>query len=93
MPILYNIEVVTLDIQEAKRVLGVSDNYTKEELKKAYKRLAMKYHPDVAGDEATEKFIKIKKAYELLSELFSLSRNISSKALLTHKSIFTIVKS
>jgi molecular chaperone DnaJ len=50
-------------------VLGVSRSSDDRELKKAYRRMAMKYHPDRnAGDKAAEeKFKEAKKAYEVLS--------------------------
>lgn len=47
--------------------LGLPRTATEEEIKKAYKKLAMKYHPDRdGGDEA--KFKEIKEAYEILSD-------------------------
>lgn len=51
------------------RLLGVSKNASKEELKKAFRKLAMKYHPDkTKGDKASEeKFKKINEAYAVLS--------------------------
>ena len=51
------------------QVLGVSKTAGDAEIKKAYRRLAMKYHPDrSAGDEAdVEKFKEAKEAYEILS--------------------------
>jgi curved DNA-binding protein len=46
-------------------ILGINRNATPEEIKKAYRRLAMANHPDRGGDEA--KFKQITEAYEILS--------------------------
>jgi molecular chaperone DnaJ len=52
------------------QVLGVARNATEDAIKKAYRRLAMKYHPDRNPDdkEAEERFKEAKEAYEVLTD-------------------------
>lgn len=50
------------------QILGVSRDATGDEIKKAFKKLAIQYHPDKNKDpQATEKFKEINEAYEVLS--------------------------
>ena len=49
------------------KILGLLPNASKAEIKKAYRKQAMKYHPDVNKDaNATEKFVLINEAYDFL---------------------------
>ncbi|MCF8331969.1 MAG: J domain-containing protein [Bacteroidales bacterium] len=48
-------------------ILGVSKNASQQEIKQAYRQLAMKYHPDSSNTkDTTELFVKINKAYQIL---------------------------
>src|SRR5438105_15875829 len=61
---------VTMAKQDYYELLGVSRSAKADELKKAYRKLAMKYHPDKnQGDkEAEKKFKEISEAYEVLKD-------------------------
>ena len=57
-------------MRDPYEVLGVSKNATEDEIKQAFRKLALKYHPDKnkGNKEAEEKFKEIAQAYEILSD-------------------------
>jgi curved DNA-binding protein len=61
---------MALRYKDYYEVLGVSRTASDEEIKKAFRKLARKYHPDIAKDKkaAEEKFKEINEAYEVLGD-------------------------
>ncbi|OUR84872.1 molecular chaperone DnaJ [Marinomonas sp. 42_23_T18] len=58
------------DTNKALQLLGIKENATKTEIKRAYRLLVRNAHPDKGGD--TKKFIKLRKAYEhLISQSYT----------------------
>ena len=60
---------------ECIKLLKLSKNYTKKDLKRSYQELSKKYHPDTNGQQHRETFIKINKAYKVLNDKFSKKAN------------------
>tara|TARA_Y100000022_G_C13002183_1_gene262832 strand:+ start:19 stop:504 length:486 start_codon:yes stop_codon:yes gene_type:complete len=70
---------------EYYNILGISNDANEEDIKKAYKKLAVKYHPDKQGnasDEekktAEENFKKVAEAYEILTNKSQAPNNMNS---------------
>lgn len=58
-----------MDFKDYYAVLGVSESAAPEDIKKAYRKLARKYHPDVSKEEdASDKFKDVGEAYEVLKD-------------------------
>ena len=52
------------------KILGIEKGASEDEIKKAFRKLALKYHPDrnQGNEEAEEKFKEINEAYQVLSD-------------------------
>lgn len=63
-------EKFSMEYKDYYKILGVKKDATESEIKKAYRRMARKYHPDVNPDDkkAEEMFKDINEAYEVLSD-------------------------
>lgn len=57
-------------------ILGLPEGANEEEIKKAYRKLALQYHPDVNTDAPAEKFHEIKEAYQALTSGKTEGNNI-----------------
>lgn len=68
-----------MNLNEARNILGVEVNASEEDIKKAYRILAMKWHPDKHGEQkkkkASEKFTKISEAYDVLTNPEKATQN------------------
>ncbi|MFO7448115.1 MAG: J domain-containing protein [Ignavibacteriaceae bacterium] len=59
-----------MDFKDYYKILGVNKSSTQDEIRKAYRKLAVKYHPDKNPDnkQAEEKFKEMSEAYEVLKD-------------------------
>ncbi len=59
-----------MEYKDYYKILGVERKASEEEVKRAYRKLALKYHPDHNPDnkQAEEKFKEINEAYQVLSD-------------------------
>ena len=57
-----------IDFEKYYKILGVNKNSSNDEIKKAYKKMALKYHPDKnKTTDTSEKFKEISEAYQILT--------------------------
>jgi len=58
-----------MEFKDYYEIMGVDRNATQDEIKRAYRKLARKYHPDISKDvDAEEKFKEMGEAYEVLKD-------------------------
>lgn len=80
-----------VELKTPYEILGVSETATKKEIKKAYRKLALKLHPDKGGDE--EKFKELASAYEvLINEDKRKEYESKTKPQQQHDYVYTIFK-
>lgn len=76
-----------MNVNEALNVMGLKRGCDEVEIKKTFRQLAKKYHPDLAGESSRSMFMRINEAYSVLME-----QGTSVGCKLTHTSIFNFKK-
>jgi curved DNA-binding protein len=68
--VIVNSDKIWRKVADYYSILGVSKNASSEEIKKAFRKLAVRYHPDknAGNKEAEDKFKQVNEAYEVLSD-------------------------
>lgn len=68
--IIFNIFIIQTESEDYYSLLGISRQASESEIKKAFRRLSLQYHPDknLEDESAHEKFVEINRAYEVLSD-------------------------
>ena len=56
-----------IKVTDYYKILGVDHNASDDEIRKAYRKMSRKYHPDIAGAEFEDKFKEVNAAYDVLS--------------------------
>lgn len=74
--------IIIENTNAAFQILGLDKNCSSEDVKKAFKNLSLKYHPDKGGNN--ENFIRIKTAYDICSKLTSKSKKLND----VHQKLF-----
>lgn len=78
-----------MNYQEALQIMGLQEGYSEAELKKAYRDLVKKYHPDLNhAPDAEEQMRRINEAHDYLNG----NKVKKTQIRLTHRSIFDIVR-
>lgn len=70
------------------KILGVSDETSKDECRKAYRKLCRLYHPDNGGDP--NKFDEVNKAWQMIESGVAIHVGIKRSSL-RHQTLFTFV--